>query len=294
MRSKDFGMIEGVSKEFTAQESLEMFKKMCRSRYFEFNVKKKYDAGLMPKIPIYLSVGEESISSALAMSYKKPFIFAQHRCHDAYLAFGGGTRELIDELLGRPTGCARGMGGSASIHNPSIGMFGHSGLMGDQVPIAVGFAFAKKQNVLTIMGDASVEEDYVLGSFGYAATKKAPVLFVCVDNGLSILTKVEVRRTWNMVNVAKSFGMPAIEIADDPWLIMHHVRRLENALPAFLNIHTSRVLWHAGTGQDNEPEWDRFSLVKQELSNLGLGEESQKIEKEAQEYTAKIWEEATS
>ncbi|MBI2596263.1 hypothetical protein HYW46_06030 [Candidatus Daviesbacteria bacterium] len=288
MRSKSFGEIKNISKHFTKKESLEMFKKMCISRNFEFNTKDAFDKGYI-KMPIYLSVGEESVSSAISIAYKKPHIFAQHRCHDIYLAFGGEIVPLIDELLHKPSGIAKGMGGSASIHSPKIGMFGHSGLMGDQIPIAVGYALGSKQKVLAIMGDASAEEDYVISSMGYAASKKLPVLFVCTDNGLSILTKVAVRRNWSMVNVAKAFGMDAVEITDDPWLIMHHVKKLAKNLPSFINIHTTRVLWHNGTGQDSEPEWDRFKIVKEDLKNLGLEKQALKIEQETKEFIDKLW-----
>lgn len=289
MRTKDFGQIPDISKSFTQSETLEMFEKICLTRFFELNVKKVYDQGLI-KFPIYLSVGQESIAAALSVVYKKPAIFAQHRGHSFYLSFGGDIATLIDELLGRKTGCAGGMGGSASIHSPAIGMVGHDGLMGSQIPIAVGYALATQKNVLAIMGDASAEEDYVFGAMGYAATKKLPVLFVCADNGLSILTEVAVRRNWKMSDVAKSFTMPAVEITDDPWLIMHHAKQLTKSLPAFMNIHTVRILWHAGTGQDKEPEWDRYAMIKEELTKLGLKEKSEKIEMKTKAYIDGLWE----
>lgn len=288
MRMKDLGIIFDIGEKFNEEESLEIFRRMCRVKFFEENARKAYDAGLI-KCPIYLSCGRESISAALSLVYENPFIFAQHRAHDLYLSYGGDVIALIDELLGRPTGCAKGMGGSASIHSPAIGMFGHSGLMGDQIPIAVGFALGKNKNVLAVMGDASAEEDYVLGALGYASHKKLPILFVCADNNLSILTKTETRRNWAMKDVAESFGLKAIEITDDPWLIMHHTRILKNALPAFMNIRTARAVWHAGSGSDGEPEWDRFELVKDELRRFGLNTEAEKIENDMKLSIETLW-----
>ena len=288
MRSKDLGVVPNISRQFTEEETLAMYRRACFSRSFEFEVKKAFDQGLI-KFPIYLSVGQEFVSAALATTYPKPNIFAQHRAHDLYLANGGDHTALIDELLGRPTGCAGGMGGSASIHSPAIGMFGHSGLMGDQVPISVGFALGTQKKVLSVMGDASAEEDYVFGAMGYAAHKKLPILFVCYDNGLSILTKVEVRRRWKMADVASAFGMNAVEITDDPWLIMHHARELSGKLPAFMNIQTVRNLWHAGTGIDGEPEWDRLALVEVELKNLGLEEKAERIKNEEKSRVESAW-----
>lgn len=289
MRSKDFGMIPGVSAEFSKDETLMLWKKICTIRSFELQVKKAFDAKLI-KAPIYLAIGQEAIAPALSMAYPKPYIFAQHRAHDLYLAYGGDPAALADELLHRSTGIAHGMGGSASIHSPAIGMFGHSGLMGDQIPISVGFALGTGKNTLAVMGDASAEEDYVGAAMAYAASKKLPMLFICFDNGLSILTKVSVRRSWAMADLAKAYGMEAVEIADDPWLVMHHARLLGKKQPAFINIHTARDVWHSGTGSDGDAEWDRYALVKAEIEKMGLGVEAKTSEEEAERGAMKLWE----
>lgn len=290
VRSPTLGLIPGLARRFPMEKSLDLFRKICINRYFELEVARVYDLGLM-KMPIYLSVGTEHISSAISLVSREFLIFAQHRGHSYYLSFGGNVRRLIDELLHRETGCARGMGGSASIHDPEIGMYGHSGLMGDQVPIAVGAALGSGKRTLTVVGDASTEEDYVLGAMGVAATKKLPVLLVCEDNDLSILTHVATRRRWSIVDAAKAFGMAAVDITDDPWLIAHTVESLLGNLPAFLNIRTCRHFWHAGTGKDGPPEWDRFELIKQELRSLGLQARACEIEAQARQQVQRVWEE---
>lgn len=286
--TSNLGLIPGLAQKMPVVKTLEMFKKTCVNRCFELEVARVYDTGVM-KAPIYLSLGQEHIPAAISTVTTDFMIFAQHRGHSYYLSFGGDIRRLIDELLHRETGCARGMGGSASIHDPEIGMFGHSGLMGDQVPIAVGAALGSGRRVLTVVGDASAEEDYVYGAMGYAATKKLPVLFVCEDNDLAILTHVATRRSWSMVDVAWALGMEAVDIADDPWLIAHYVNLYLDRLPAFINIRTCRHLWHAGTGTDGAPEWNRFELVRAELQKLGLGTEAREIEIEARRSVAQTW-----
>lgn len=287
-RTATFGQIPGLAGTFPARQTLEIFTQTCFNRQFEFEAKKGHDRGLM-KLPIYLSVGQEHIPAAIASVFPDCLIFAQHRAHSVYLSFGGDPMQLIDELLHRPTGCAGGMGGSASIHSPQIGMFGHSGLMGDQVPIAVGAALGSGKPVLTIMGDAAAEEDYIYGALGFAVTKKLPVLFVCEDNDLSILTRTAVRRSWTLCGLAQGLGLPAVDITDDPWLIAHHVRTLAAQLPALINIRTCRGLWHAGTGCDGPPEWDRFALIKETLSELGLGTEAAAIESESERTVQDLW-----
>jgi len=269
-----------------------IFKKICVCRSFEKNAAKAYDEKLIPGFPVYLSLGQEAVSAGLSLALPKSIKrFAQHRCHDVYICWGGDIRALRDELLGLPSGCAKGMGGSASVHCPEINMFGHDGLLGTQIPIAVGYAMGLKQDILAIGGDAAFEEGYVLGAMGEAITKKAPVFFACYDNNLSLLTETKVRRSWSMLDEAKAKNIPAVDITDDPWLVAHHAKLLSKQLPAFMNIRTCRELWHAGSGCDGPPEWDRFELVKKEMASLGLGREAEVIEKKSQNYIDLIWKE---
>ena len=287
-RSSQLGTISDLPRKFPVSVSLEIFRKTCYNRHFEMELARIYDTGII-KMPIYLSLGQEHIPAAISAVTTDFLTFAQHRAHSYYLSFGGDTEELIDELLHRESGCANGMGGSASIHDPRIGMFGHSGLMGDQVPIAVGAALGSGKTVLTVVVDASGEEDYVYGAMGYAVTKGLPVLIVCEDNDLSILTHVSTRRSWGLADVALSLGMAAVDITDDPWLIAHHVSSLLNDLPAFINIRTCRHRWHAGTGIDGEPEWNRFEMFKENLCTLGLQKEVDEIEQSTNEKVRNIW-----
>ena len=294
MRSAELGVIPKISQNFTRKESLELFKKICLCRSFEKNSAKAYNEKRVPGFPVYLSLGQEAITAALSMVLPYVPKFGQHRCHDIYLCWGGDIRALRDELLGLPSGCTKGMGGSASIHCPEIKMFGHDGLLGTQIPIAVGYALGKKQATLAILGDASAEEGYVLGAMGEAVTKKAPVLFVCYDNNLSLLTEVRIRRSWSIVDVAKAEGIPATDITNDPWLVAHYAKALSKQLPAFLNIRTCRELWHAGSGCDGPPEWNRDELVKKEMAILGLEKETETIEKETANEIDLIWNERRS
>jgi len=276
---------------FPHSRILEIFRKTCTNRFFEYEVARVFDSGAI-KMPIYLSIGQEHVAAVFSEVMNAPMIFGQHRGHSHYLSFGGDMRALIDELLHRETGCAGGMGGSASIHCPEIGMVGHSGLMGDQVPIAVGAALGSGKTVLTVFGDASGEEDYVYGAMGYAATKKLPMIFLCEDNNLSILTEVSKRRSWSLVDVARSVGMKAIDLVDDdPWHIAQAVSELKDDMPAFINVHVCRHHWHAGTGVDGEPEWNRFELFREALCDCGLKEEMLRIEQQAKDEVQRVWQE---
>ena len=143
------------------------FKKASFCRHLENEVYKNVQNKNI-KIPVYLSAGQEYIPASIATVLEdkgiKPNIFIQHRGHSTYLSFGADPVALIDELLGKKTGCAGGMGGSASIHSHEKNIFGHDGLMGSQVPIAVGHCYATRKPTIVVMGDASAEEDYVFGA----------------------------------------------------------------------------------------------------------------------------------
>ena len=242
----------------------EVFKKTSINRNFELNVFENVQKKNI-KLPVYLSAGQETISASLSEICKsrkiKPLLFPQHRCHSIYISFGGNIKKLILELLGNKEGCTYGMGGSASIHSKKIKMFGHDGHMGTQAPIGTGACFESRQPTLVFLGDASAEEDYVLGALGWASTKKLPILFVVEDNNLSILTKKKVRRNWHMHDVAKSFKMRAYNIDDNPTSINKYSNFFFKE-PMLLNINTHRLFWHSGAGIDSNKTYDRYKVLK--------------------------------
>jgi pyruvate dehydrogenase E1 component alpha subunit len=265
---------------------LNAFKKASFCRHFE-NIVYKNIQNKNIKFPVYLSAGQEYIPASIATVLEEqgiePNIFIQHRGHSTYLSFGANPVALIDELLGRKTGCAGGMGGSASIHSHEKNIFGHDGLMGSQVPIAVGHCYATRKPTIVTMGDASAEEDYVLGAIGWASTKNLPILFVVEDNNLSILTEKKVRRNWEMDDVAKAFKMEAYNITDDPFHIWQLLYHYNFDRPMLLNINTNRKYWHSGAGQDG----DNFDRYENEIKNLG--EEAIQIDLENKQLVEKLW-----
>ena len=164
-------------------------------------------------------------------------------------------------------------------------MFGHDGLMGSQVPIAVGAAFSSKRLTIAIMGDASAEEDYVMSAIAWAGTHKLPIIFIVEDNNLSILTEKKVRRTWTMSNFARSVGLNSCQIEDNPIEIKECLETFK--LPLLLNIKTERLFWHAGAGQDNYTKFDRYKNQKEIIGN-----DSNIIEESFKKYINLLWDNA--
>jgi pyruvate dehydrogenase E1 component alpha subunit len=265
---------------------LKVFNKASFCRHFENQVYRVAQDKHI-RFPFYLSAGQEYIPASIYTLLEEKNIdsnvFIQHRGHSHYLCKGADPTQLIDELLGRKTGCSKGMGGSASIHSIEKNIFGHDGLMGSQVPIAVGHAYKTRKPTIAVMGDASAEEDYVLGALGWASTKNLPVLFIVEDNNLSILTEKKVRRNWEMDDVARAFKIKAHNIDDNPlslWGVLHEYNFNH---PMLLNINTTRKYWHAGAGQDG----DYDTRYEKELKLLGG--EALKIDTNNKLLVEKLW-----
>ena len=269
--------------------NLKVFNRASLCRNFDEVVFKQLKERVI-QYPTYLSVGQEFIAATIAQLVEdkgvKPDIFIQHRGHATYLSFGGDIVKLIDELLGRKSGCANGMGGSASIQCKEKNIYGHDGLMGSQVPISVGSCYASKKPTIVFMGDSSAEEDYVFSSIGWAATKNLPILFVVEDNNLSILTKKKVRRSWDMHMVARGFGIEGYDLSDDPFEIKLHLGRLSNIFkkPLLVNINTIRKYWHAGAGIDDPDVFDRY-----EHEMVQLGEKARLLHDTNKKVITELW-----
>ena len=265
---------------------LKVFEKASYCRHFDEQVIKNLKDKKI-NIPTYVSAGQEFIAASMASMCEdlkiKPWIFGQHRCHSIYISFGGDKIKLIDELLGRKTGCTRGMGGSASIHSKKINMFGHDGLMGSNGPIGVGACFAANKPTIIFLGDAAAEEDYVLGGLGWASKKNIPLITIVEDNNLSILTEKRVRRNWEISDVAKSFKMESYNIDDDPINLLKHSKNLFRK-PCLLNINTHRIYWHAGAGKDSEDTFDRYEEQKKLL-----GSKASEIDKRIKKEVDDLW-----
>ena len=268
---------------------------MCRSRYFDEQCQQAISDGRV-KTFTYLSAGQEPIAAAVATVFRdtKVNVFCQHRNHSAYLSFGGDATKLRDELLGLRTGTTGGIGGDPCHHfkNDKVWMIGHCGLVADQVPIAVGFAFATREPVVCFGGDATPEEDPFWPALGWAVTKKLPVLFVIENNNLSVLTTIRERRSWGAWEVAAAHRMPAAKLTnDDPWHIIEYLRTLREQLPAYLEVDTTRMYRHVGAGTDEPLAQDRLKVVKTTLLNKSeeIRRETWRIEAAALKEMADLW-----
>ena len=200
------------------------------------------------------------------------------------MPFGGGIDLLIKEMWGLKDGCTYGMGGSLSIHSKKINMYGHDGFMASNAPIGVGSAFANNKPTIIFLGDAALEEDYVLASLSWVAKKKLPVLFVIEDNDFAVLTKKSDRRDWRAKEIAKAFRIEAYDTKDDPKKILQIMKNYNFKKPRLINIRTNRLYWHSGAGVDRENVFDR--LKKEEKA---LGYKASNYYKSLNKRISKLW-----
>lgn len=269
-----------------------IFTKMSFIREFELQAYEKRKNNDY-KTLIYLCLGQESIYASVNLALPKVSIFGQHRGHGIYLAYGGKPEKLVDELIGLKTGTNKGMGGSPPVFDKKIGMFGHVGLIGDQVPVAAGYSLMKKNlTTLCFFGDGAAEEDYVLATLGFVKKNNLKIIFICDDNDLSVLTPTKDRRKWSLTEVAKSFGLNTLDITDDPLTIYHAIKKLKKNLPALINIRTCREYWHEGAGKDkpNKNFWNRYQIIRNFFIKNNEYNFVKNCENKNKDWSKKLWE----
>ena len=277
------------------QSLLNIWRNVARAHYFDEQLYAAIESDRV-KCFAYLSSGQESIAASVAEACSgiKPAIFCQHRNHAAYISFGGDVEKLRDELLGFSTGCTGGVGGDPMIHDPSIKFFGHSGLVADQVPIAVGYAIASGSPVVCFCGDGTVEEDVFMPAIAQAAYEGAPILFIIEDNDLSVITRKAKRRRWDAPSVIRSYGVETHSLRDSPQAIVDCVNGWPSVQhPLALQIYCERRYRHVGIGSDGPLKTDRFMKIRERASEIDVMATAV-IEGNAIQEMADLWQEKQS
>jgi TPP-dependent pyruvate/acetoin dehydrogenase alpha subunit len=214
------------------------------------------------KSPVHLSIGQEAISVGVCEALAAhDVVFGSYRSHALYLAKGGDLRAMMAELFGKVTGCAKGKGGSMHLIDAARGVMGASAVVGSTIPLAVGYAYARKLRgepgiVASFFGDGATEEGVFAESLNFARLKRLPVLFVCENNFYAIHTHQRQRQPLdNICDRARAHGVPAERLDDD--LLTLHARMLEAVEqiragngPLFFECRTYRWMEHVGPGYD--------------------------------------------
>lgn len=127
-----------------AEQLFSWLSKLIEIRCAEEKIGDEFGNGSI-RCPCHLAIGQEAPAVGVASHIKRgDRIFGAHRSHAQYLALGGDLRELLAEVLGKETGCSRGMGGSMHLIDIKNMFFGSVPIVGATIPIATGAALAAK------------------------------------------------------------------------------------------------------------------------------------------------------
>ncbi|KAL9621531.1 MAG: hypothetical protein Q9160_004061 [Pyrenula sp. 1 TL-2023] len=134
----------------------------------------------------HLSTGQEAVAAGIEHALtKEDHVITAYRCHGFALMRGGTVKSIIGELLGRRGGIAYGKGGS--MHMFAKGFYGGNGIVGAQVPVGAGIAFANQYNninntTVCLYGDGASNQGQVFEAFNMAKLWNLPVIFGCENN----------------------------------------------------------------------------------------------------------------
>ena len=244
--------------KFSKETYLNWYKDMLLWRKFEDKTSALY---IQQKIRGFLHLynGQEAVlaGSIYAIDIKKDKMITAYRDHVQPIAMGVSPNHIMAELYGKSTGCSGGKGGSMHMFSKEHNFFGGHGIVGGQVPLGAGIAFADKYNendavTLCYMGDGAVRQGAVHEAFNMAMMWKLPVVFICENNGYAMGTSVE--RTANHSDIWKlglSYEMPCAPVDGmDPVAVAESVKEAVDRArkgdgPTFLEMKTYRYKGHS-------------------------------------------------
>ncbi len=206
----------------------------------------------------HLYIGQEALMAGAMTTLRKedPMITA-YRDHAHALAKGISANAVMAELYGKITGCSKGKGGSMHMFSKEHFFFGGHGIVGGQIPLGAGIAFAEKyrgtDNVcVCYMGDGAVRQGAFHEALNMAMTWKLPVIFIIENNNYAMGTSVE--RTSNVTDLYKlglAFNMPSFPVDGMSPEAVHEA--MESAVdrarkgngPTLLEMNTYRYKGHS-------------------------------------------------
>ena len=245
-------------KKIDKKTYLQWYEEMLFWRKFEDKLASAY---IQQKVRGFLHLynGQEAIVAGCmhVIDPKKDKMITAYRNHVHPIALGVDPRRIMAELFGKGTGTSHGLGGSMHIFSKEHNFFGGHGIVGGQIALGAGLAFAEKYNetggvVLTSMGDGATRQGTLHETFNMAMNWKLPVVFICENNHYAMGTSVE--RTANHPDIWKLGlgyempcepvdGMNPVSVAEKVYEAVERARRGDG--PTFLDIRTYRYRGHS-------------------------------------------------
>ena len=242
---------------YSKETYLNWYHLMLRIRRFEERALMMYG---LQKIRgfCHVYIGQEAVAAGIESAITADdAIVTAYRQHGTALGRGLDSNSCMAELFGKKTGAVKGKGGSMHFFSKEHRYFGGNGIVGAQIPIGTGIAFAEKYRgtdklCVTMFGDGAARQGALHESFNMAMTWKLPVLYICENNHYAMGTSVE--RTSNVLDLYKlghAYEMPSESVDGMSPESVHeavtkavkHIRAGNG--PYFLEIKTYRYKGHS-------------------------------------------------
>jgi len=230
---------------------------MLRIRRFEERSAEAYAMGQIGGF-CHLYIGQEAVAvGAITPLREDDYVITSYRDHGHALVRGVSARRVMAELYGKATGSTKGKGGSMHLFDAATNFMGGHGIVGGQIPLAAGIAFAIKyrggdQVVACFFGDAAANIGAFHEALNMSALWKLPVIFICENNRYGMGTALErASTTEDISSRAGSYGMAAASVDGMNVLAVHAAmseaidRARSASVPTLLDIQTYRFVGHS-------------------------------------------------
>ncbi|MFC5270918.1 pyruvate dehydrogenase (acetyl-transferring) E1 component subunit alpha [Adhaeribacter terreus] len=243
--------------KFSKETYMRWYEMMVLMRKFEEKAGQLYGQQKIKGF-CHLYIGQEACAAgAITALTKDDKWITAYRDHAHPLGLGTSPNAVMAELFAKATGCSKGKGGSMHIFDKSVNFVGGHGIVGGQVPLGAGIAFAEKYNgtknlCICYMGDGAVRQGALHEAFNMAMLWKLPVIFVVENNGYAMGTSVQ--RTSNVTDLYKiglGYDMPSepvngMRCEDIHEAVARAAERARNGEgPTFLEFKTYRYKGHS-------------------------------------------------
>ena len=295
-----------VAEDLSKAQVVELYRQMQLIRVFEERAGEQYMKGKIRGF-LHLYIGEEAIAvGAISVLAERDYIATHYRDHGHALARGLEPKVVMAELFGKATGCSRGRGGSMHLFDASRNFMGGYAIVGGQLPIAVGLAFASAYRsedrvVLCFLGDGALNEGEFHEAMNLAAIWNLPIVFFCENNmygmgspALEVIATKEIYRVAEPYNIASRQidGMDVLEVREATGEVVEWVRRGNG--PYFIEALTYRFRGHSMADpaqyrkKSEEMQWrkrDPLVLLRKRLldEKQATAEELHRIEGEVEQ-----------
>jgi len=255
---------------------LQLYRDMLLIRRFEEKAGQMYGMGLIGGF-CHLYIGEEAVVVGMLAAVKEgDTVVTSYRDHGHMLASGMDPKGVMAELTGRRGGYSKGKGGSMHMFSREKNFFGGHGIVGAQVPIGTGLAFAHHYRdngciCLTFMGDGAMNQGQVSESFNMAALWKLPVVYVIENNKYGMGTSVmRASASHDLFGRGAPFGIPGHQV--DGMNVVAVTQAAEEAVeyvrsgkgPYILEMQTYRYRGHSMSDPQKYLSKDEVSRMRQE------------------------------